>query len=159
LFVSVLLKSESIRGGSGSIPEAGKAAEFQTFATAVLMTLASDNNPACSRDANAATVGETAGSEDASGADPNTTAASEENNPRGETERCEICLQSDPEEELLNCASCNKAFHRLSCVKPAVYDNLEDWNCNECDGNMDRPENKAVVQTIDITLDKPCSIT
>jgi hypothetical protein len=60
------------------------------------------------------------------------------------TQICTACKKSNPEEELLQCTGCNK---RISCLQPSVYEELDEWTCHDCGGEM-----KSIT---DITLDQP----
>jgi predicted aspartyl protease len=66
---------------------------------------------------------------------------------------CAACKKSNPEEELLQCTGCNKSFHRISCVQPSVYEELDEWTCHDCGGEMNCP--RSMKSITDITLDQP----
>ena len=50
---------------------------------------------------------------------------------------CRVCHQHHPSEEFIRCTECQHSFHRLKCVTPAVYENMDDWRCGDCGGPMD----------------------
>ena len=51
-----------------------------------------------------------------------------------ELQICRVCHQQHPPEEFIRCTECQHSFHRLKCVTPAVYENMDDWRCGDRSG-------------------------
>ena len=64
---------------------------------------------------------------------------------------CRVCQHHHPSEELIRCKECQHSFHRISCVTPAVYDDIDNWTCGECGGPMDM--GSTTTANVDITED------
>ena len=57
---------------------------------------------------------------------------------------CRVCQHHHPTEELIRRKEWQHSFHRISCVTPAVYDDIENWKCGECGGPMHIGSTKTI---------------